>query len=1112
MQKRKSLGFSRRLMWLFAMVMCVQLLCAQAPQRVTGTVYDQAGETLPGASVTIVGASTGTVTDLDGKFTVQAPPNAALKITFTGYLPQTVNLGNKTNVTVTLKEDTKLLEEVVVTALGISREAKSLSYAQQSINTESMADVRASNMMDMLSGKAAGMQIIPGGGPLASTRIVIRGNNSISGYNQPLVVIDGIPIVNDPGMSGEGDDYDYGNAANRINPDEIENIEVLKGANASALYGSEAANGVLLITTKKASRKSGMGISYNYNMMFGTLYNYPTYQNIYGAGQNGRFERDNNGKNIYGMTPSNGWSYNPDLPYGIWMPAAAGQDQRSYGLPMLGFDYIGRNGEMRPYSPHPNNVRDMFKTSTAVTNSISMDKVSDLASLRFSYTNIHAGDILDNLNKLDRHNFNLRSTAKLTDFLDVDANIRYMYENVNNRNGRNSTDRNPMYAIIFMPRDASKEELNPYKRADGTSYTYTGFTNPYWILNEVTNNDDTHQFMGNIRFNIKLPYNITARLTVATDENSKQGWTFVNMNSGWDLDGNYNRFSETRKNNNGEALLSWNHHFTKKLSLSANAGATITHHRTDRIQSSIAILKFPDMKSLDNADGLKITSESDSKRQLQSIFALAAFGYDDWLYFDLTGRNEWNSTLPKQNLSYLYYSVGTSIILSDAFKLDKEILSYAKLRASYAQVGGGTSSDMLFQGYSGSLNPYQGNTYFLGSNVRLNPLLKPEITRSSELGLDLRFLDNRVSVDMTYYTKQTTDLITQADAPLASGFEREVINAGKIKNYGYEVSLSATPIKNNTISWTTTINWSKNVSKVVELSEGVDRFQMGSGQNIGSYLEVGKPFGVFYGNDYRRDAQGRIKLALDGKPTFDPNQYLGTIEPNYFGGWKNTVRVGAFDFGSMIDFQHGGHVWSFTAWQGARDGQNVQSLAGRLEYLWSDLVLRESGTERQGFLEAQYTVQANTNNYENHVLYPDWQRPKGVQIGNAVYDESVPYWGDQVDEYGNPISISATTWTSPMNHWVHTNASSARRSIYDASYVKLRELSLGYNLPNKFLRNTPIRSVRISAVGRNLAIIHSNLPRGIDPQATSSVGNNQGFEKGFSLPQANYGFDIKLSF
>jgi TonB-linked SusC/RagA family outer membrane protein len=1114
MQKEKFFSSCRQLAWLFALVMSVQALSAQT-KTVTGTVYDAAGETLPGANISVVGTSTGTMTDLDGKFTIQAAEGATLRISFTGMISQTVKVGAKTPLTITLKEDQKLLDEVVVTALGITREAKSLSYSRQGIDTESMSDARASNMLDMLSGKAAGMQVIPGGGPLASTRIVIRGNNSLTGNNQPLFVIDGIPILNDMGESG---DLDYGNPANSINPDEIENIEVLKGANAAALYGSDAANGVVLITTKKASKKPGLGIGYSFNMMFGTLYNYPTYQNIYGAGQNGRFERDGS-KNVFGMN-ANGWVYNPDLPYGIWVPASANQDQRSWGMPMLGFDIVGRNGEVRAYSPQPDNVRRMFRSSTAITNSLSVDKVSDMASIRFSYTNIHSDDIIDGFNNLDRHNFNLRGTAKLAPFIELDANVRYMNENVDNRNGRGDSNINTFRNIMQLPRDVTPDELIPWKRSDGTAYMYRGFINPYWVMNEISNADEKQNFMGNVTFNIKLPYNLSLRLRGSQEINSTQGWKFVNKGAviydGTD-DGDYQRWSQNQRNTNGDILLSYNQRFGQNISLNANAGASIQNTHTDRMDARVTILKFYDLKSLSNVDGTSYSaSEGDSGKEKQGVFGMASFGYGDWIYIEATARNEWSSALPAENRSYFYWSLGSSLVFSDLLNIDKEALSFGKLRISYAEVGNDTGFDRLLSGYNKNSTSYLGESYYTGETSRNNPRLKPEMTKSFETGADLRFLNNRLSVDLTYYQTRTIDQILSAASAWGSGFENEVVNSGEVRNRGYEASVSYTPIKNNSLSWTTTLNWSKNVSKVAYLPDGLERIQLNSGTNLQSYAVAGQPYATFWGNDYKRDSEGRLLAQnIDGRTAYLTNQYLGTIEPDWFGGWKNVVRFGSFDFGMMVDFQYGGNVWSQTAYLGGVDGNTVQSLEGRLEYLYSDMVLRESAAERLGFLEAANTVRGNSDyslNPSGAVLYPDWQRPKGVQMDNLYYDSNVDYFGQQIDEYGNPIPINVYAWVSPMVHWVHNNQSSAARYIFDASYVKLRELSFGYNVPAKWLKGTPIRSARLSAVGRNLAIIYQGTPKGMDPQATSTTGNGQGFEKGFNLPQANYGFDIKVTF
>lgn len=1070
----------------------IQPVSAQTTQSVSGKVVDgKTGEPLIGVSVMNVGSKNGTITDMNGYFFLNAQPNSVLQISYTGYITQNVTIRNSTELTITLNEDSKLLDEVVVTAFGITRDKKSLTTAIGGVDLESMTESRSTNLTDMLSGKVAGLQVTPGSGPLSSTRLVLRGVGSLTGNNQPLVVIDGVPVVNE---SGEAGDLDFGNIVNSMNPDEIENIEVLKGANAAALYGSDAANGVLLITTKKAVKKEGLGVSYGLNMMFGYLYNFPTYQNIYGAGQNNRFQK---GYNYYGAT-ANGITYNPELPYGIHVHNLDG-NTRSWGMPMLGFDVVGRDDVVRPYSPAKSTIEDMYQTSKMITNSLSLDKVYDRASLRFSYTNVHSDDILENFNKLNRHIFNNRTTAKLAPFLDLDLGIRYTYEKVDNRGFRNNSARNPLHVITGLSRDATIEELTPWKKPDGTAYTRTPTTNPYWLLNETGNADQNHWFTGNITLDFKLHKLFKFRLKGATDVNSSKGWNFTNYYSPFDLDGYYERRSNLNTNNNFDALFSYDQRLKNDITVSANVGAWMQNIRRDGHISKVDVLAEPDKKSLSNNAGTMFSSETYNGKDKQAIFGTANAGYKDWLYFDVTARNEWSSTLPAKNNSYFYYSVGSAFILTDLIKIDKKILSFAKLRASYAKVGNDTGFDNLYNSFSYA-GTYLSSSYFVGDNIRKNPNLKPEESNSWEFGTDLRFFNNRLSIDFTYYDKRTKDQIVRADMSPVSGYTSQWINAGEIRNRGTEISITATPIKIRNFSWTTNVNWAKNNSMVIRLAEGIDRFLLGTGTYIGLYAQEGEPYGVFYGNDYRRDEMGRIYVDQTGIPLYNEDQYLGSTQPKWLGGWRNSFKVGPVDLSVMIDFQKGGKIWSNTAYQGGVDGTTVQSLEGRYEYLFSDLILGETNEERQGLMNPGNTVRPGADYYGNHVIYID-DRSKGVYI-DGIYGPDIDYWA------GKP----SIAWTPPTNYWTHNKQTSAARYIYDASYIKLREISAGYNLPKKWLKNTPLYTAKISVVGRNVAILHQNTPKGVDPQATRTSGNAQGFEMGFALPQATWGFDLKVSF
>jgi hypothetical protein len=466
--------------------------------------------------------------------------------------------------------------------------------------------------------------------------------------------------------------------------------------------------------------------------------------------------------------------------------------------------------------------------------------------------------------------------------------------------------------------------------------------------------------------------------------------------------------------------------------------------------------------------------------------------------------------LPKP-YSYFYYSGGLSFVVSDAFNLPKNIISFAKLRASYAQTGNDTGFDMLLNGYSyggilfkdvpGMPSGFEGFTWYTGEATSKNSALKPESTESTEFGADLRFFNNRLYLDFTYYEKATKNQIVQADMSIFSGHDRKVFNRGEIRNYGYELSARVIPFRISTFEWSIQANWSKNHSKVVSLMDGVDRFRLANwnGNSLEVVAEVGQPYGVMYGADYKRNEEGAILVNQDGQPKANPtNKYLGKVSPDWLGGISNTFRYRDFDFSFLLDFKHGGTLWSYSAYQGARYGNTVASLPGRDEYYFSNTILGENDEERRGYLEPNRTNSGDSKTSP----YLDGDRQKGIYINEkCVYDVDVPIVAGQecfasmkpTTYYGDPLK-------------------SMRRYIYDASYIKLRTVNFGYNVSKKFLKKTPFSTARISAVGRNLYTLFQNTPKGLDPEATTNTGNGQGIEQGFSLPQANFGFDIKVSF
>lgn len=1090
------------------------LLCAfflnvqgvSAQSVVQGHVKDANNEPLIGVSVSIVGKNNagGAVTNVDGNYSISVPDKGCvLKFSYVGYKTKLVNVkAGVKKMDVTLLEEENLLAETVVTAMNLRRSEKSMSTAYQKVNMDGMDENRSGNFLDGLSGKLSGVQIISNGTG-GSASVVIRGMNSITGNNQPLFVIDGTPMVNDVN-TGESS-IDYGNPAANLNPDDIESMVVLKGANASALYGSDAANGAIIITTKKAKAKAGLGVTFSSTLQFSKILQKPAYQNVYGGGESGLGIRKET-FNYYDNTEN---PYNPNLEYGIARLGA--QNQRSWGFPMLGYRVYGRNGEYKTYSPS-NSLLDLYKTSHSWTNNVAIEKASDVLSFRLSYTHTGSNDVMEKQNEFERNNFNFRGTAKPTKWMEIELNTRYAHENMNNRNWRGSNKQNPMYDAAWMPRDMSYAEMTPWKNADGTlcGYNKGGFVNPMWAINELSNNDKRDTFWGDLTLNFQIFKDLRLRLKGTVDKANVSGYEFVNkydpmLSNG---DGKYKEFQESSRNLTYEAMLIYNKHW-KDFNLSASLGANTQRFKFTKLNSQIETLLMPDVKSLAN-NGAKMESWQDySAKQKQAIYGTVSTGYKDFIYLDLTARNDWSSTLPASNRSYFYYSIGSSFILTEAVKsIPKSVLSFAKLRASYARVGNDTGFDQLFDGLSYG-NVLNGNmTWYQSDSRKMNPYLKPERTTSYELGADLRFLNNRLGVDFTYYSKTTRDEILSSQVSTTTGYTNAVFNAGKVKNWGFEVTINATPLKIGHFTWDTQLNWSKNDSKVLKLADGVERMQLAQSEGtVQFYIVEGRSMGTLYAKMAKLTDDGKFIVDREGKPRYQEDQFLCDVSPKWFGGWRNSFKYKNFSASVLIDFKHGGKLWSATQHQGTRDGQTPESLNGRDAYLFSNTVLGESDFERQGFLDTKYTTNPDATNSmssETGVLIPyeDSDRPKGI-LAPGVYEDALLQRAGQANQ----------SWTNPASYYMNTDAN-ARLFLYDASYIKLREVSISYDVPRSFLAKLGnfFTSARLSLVGRNLAILHQNTPKGIDPEASSSLGVVQGFEKGFSLPQSTYGFDIKVTF
>ena len=1016
-------------------------------QRITGHVSslpDNAA--IGGASVTGItagGKQVSIATDDQGHYSLSADePIVEITVSFLGRVSKTEQVQGRSVINVGLAHSEIELDGVVVTALDIKREARSLSYATQGVDPSTLTENRSPNLISALSGKVAGVQIVPPGMNTGSARVVIRGNSSLTGNNQPLFVVDGMPLDNAPGDGA----LDYGNNAADINPNDIEDIQVLKGPNAAALYGSRAANGVILITTKKSSGDGKVRFTFNASGQMQVLNEFPEYQDSYGVGTS--FYIDNRNR----------------------IPQAT-VNYRSWGSPMMGQPYIAIDGQLKPYLPQPDNVADFYDNAYLFTNALAMEGGSSQStSYRISYTDTRNNSVVRGFNEASKNNVDLKMTNVVGNHFKLNSKITFLRQNVDNRQYGNNNGRNPTNLYTHMARSTSLDELMPYKdpltgREIGT---HRNFSNPYWVINENPNEDTKDRLIASI--NPEIIVNDALKLVgrASVDSYWWKGYEFNNIGSviASNPDGFLRTFNTDQQNYNLEGILSYNKTFRQHFSVLANAGASTFGSHYEKRESRVNSLLQPGLINLSNAKEFPTTAQNRSQSRVNSVFGSVSLGYENYLFLDITGRNDWSSTLPQGNNSYFYPSVGTSLVLSDLFNLGHAV-NFAKVRASYAIVGNDTSPYNLGQSYS-------FNGFFDGAPVgqvattMKNPDLRPERTASFEVGAELALFSNRLSLDVSYYDASTTDQIVTAQLSSSSGYQRRIYNAGEIRNWGIEATASTKIIRKQNVAWDLNLNFAKNNSKVVSLIDGVDRFQL---NNYSSYLyvfaEVGKPYAYLRGLGVARDAQGRMLIEDGGSLLVKDNDMaFGTASPNWLGAVSNTVRYKNFTLGVLVDIKDGGMLYSRSISAMLTNGVAKETLYGRDDYYKHTVIFGENGAELSG---------------------------------GALWDA---YKAD---------GSKNTQYVSPQNY-EYARPNYAEFVMYDASYVKLREVSLGFNLPAVWIKKLPIRSARFSLTGRDLWVLHKNTPRGIDPEATSTSGNGQGIENGSLPPNSIYGFNLHIGF
>jgi TonB-linked SusC/RagA family outer membrane protein len=1029
---------------------------------VQGVVRDAEGAPVAGAVVRQAGNDTGTFTGADGAFSLAVSgAGATLEVTMLGYLTREVALGGRTSVEITLEHDSVMVEDVVVTALGIRRQARALGYAISEVDNDAITAGREGNAILALSGKVAGVDINMGaGGPSGSTRVLIRGNSQLSGSNLPLYVVDGVPLENSQlGSAGQWGGYDFGDGLGSINPEDIETISVLKGASAAALYGSRASNGVVLITTKRAGRDEGLGIEFSTNLNAVMLArSFDDYQREYGQGRDGRLILEEND--------------------------ASGSTQSAWGAkldPSLSIPIY--NGQIKPYANVNNNVLSFFRTGWTTTNSIAVSKAFEEGDFRFSISDMRNTDIVPN-SDMSRTTFMFKGSAKLGRKIRVEARGNYSTEYVNNRPALSDSPNNIGNSLIgIAPNFDQKWLASDYKDENGNYNEWNGNAwriNPYWALNEMTNKSTKDRLMGHVQFNYDFLPHFSFQARAGTDFYKFRMTEFVPVDTPNARLGSMTENSIDVYENNFEGMISYNQEFGN-LGVSAFVGGNIMQFNRESFTNSGSDQVDPNAHSILNYN-TQLISWGLGRKQVNSAYGAVNLSWKDYLYLDATIRNDVTSTLSADNRSYWYPSVSGSFVFSSLLNLERGALSFGKIRASWANVGGDTDPYRLDLTYN--KRDYTFGSLPLGTIAVTgipNRAIRPTQTYSYEVGVDLRFFTGRLMLDAGYYHTSTIDQILNLPISAASGYRSKTINAGKITNAGIEVSLTGIPVRTRDFEWTSTVNLSKNVNKVVELHPEAQNYELASARWAGAYIYAmaGEAYGVIMGKRFARDPNGN-RIFENGLPTYDSQlAVLGNGNYDFIMGWGNTFTYKGFRLGFLLDMKWGADLFSMTAMQAHSNGTSKETLEGRKEWYES-----EELRQQQNIREENWT-------------------PTGGYLGNGVM------WGELED--GTEGWVPNNVFVNPQDYWGNINENSPEPYIYDASYIKLRELSFSYDVPSRLLRGSFVKGISVTAYARNLWLIYSPIPN-IDPESNYNNGNGQGFEYGSLPSRRTMGLGLTLKF
>ena len=1036
---------SRQLLLFLSLFFCASLVFAQERQ-VTGTVTDGQGNPIANASYLVKGTQNGGVTDEAGKFTVTVPGNSAvLVISSVNFASRELTVGNRSNIAITLEADNSSLTEVVVTALGIKREKKSLGYAVQEVKGESLVEAREPNLVNSLSGKIAGLQVIKSSnGPAGSSKIVLRGFNSLTGSNQPLIVVDGVPVDNFTGATNN--DYwnpslDMGNGLSDINAEDIASLSVLKGPSAAALYGNRAGNGVILITTKSGKRNKGLGLTLSSTIGIETIFSNPEMQNSFSQGANGIFDNRSN---------------------------------LSWGAKVEGQNVEKWNGETVPLQIF-DNVDNYFDNGFSQNHNISFSQQFGQTSVYTSYNHFDDKSMIPGA-KLTRDNLMARAVTKFgaNEKWTTDTKIQYTNSVAKNRPFGGNNANNAFFALYMLPRSLDIRDFEAATNDAGSMLWYGGGNqvNPYWGSRYNLNQDQRDRFLLNGSLKYEFTSWLNAEIRGGADIYTTNSQSKLYAGSPLGASGRYGLGKDVFKETNYSTLISARKdEVLGKLGGAITLGGNLMSRKSTGLSANSGDLVVPNLFSLNNGVDKPTVSEFVSNRKTNSLFGTLQLNWDGYLYLDATLRNDWTSTLSKDNRSFSYPSLSLAYVITDMFnRMDMTTpgwLSYAKLRGSYAEVGNDLEPYQLYNTFGIGKDP-NGNTTAFRNRILFDPNVRNELIKSYEFGAELRVLDNRVGFDISFYKSNATNQLINLPMDPLSGYDSKKINAGNVQNKGMELMADARIFDNpSAFNWTLGVNYSQNENRIIDLYEGITTYSLGGYDDLSILAVTGEKYGEIYGtrfvrvNDKGSQYNGQLLINGNGLPDRDPAIVrLGNQQATGLLGVTNTFYYKGIGLSFLVDARFGGQIFS---------GTNSE--------------MQQNGT-------AAATV---VNGERANMVVP-----------GVVYDAATDSYSQNTKE------------VTPQQYWVAVagagNLGVTEANIYDASNVRLRHVQLSYELPRTFLGKTPFQSAKIGVSCNNVWLISSHL-NGVDPESVFATGTNAlGFENASPPTTRTFLMNLTLSF